>query len=128
MVEKLVNYLNMRAKFKSIEEKQKAEYILTILLEEFSKGVILFLIFAFVGWGLQFLLSMFIVMITRSFAGELHQNTSIRCFVHSFLFFSFIWYTESFSLGNNYAYLMLLFFIVLHLRTTDVRKARIYQQ
>jgi len=66
---------------------KKIHYALTLLRNEITKLVIIGVIFALVGSGIEFLFSIAMLLPLRTFSGGMHLETNIGCFIYSFVFF-----------------------------------------
>lgn len=69
------------------EDIEKINYILIVILDEFTKLLILFILFLLTGKLNLFLYSLFILSTIRIFSGGTHFNNSISCLIFSICFF-----------------------------------------
>ena len=66
---------------------RKMRYAMTVLFNESIKLILLFLIFRFLGYQSLFLFSFMVLVSIRIFAGGIHCEKNISCFVASLIFF-----------------------------------------
>lgn len=90
MISKLSNSLTQyicRENISSIDDMEKINYAIFVILSECSKICFLFIFFLLIGVTKYFLFSMTILLSIRIFAGGFHAESSIQCLIFSTLFF-----------------------------------------
>lgn len=90
MISKLANLVTVKiCKYNSytLEEVEKINYGLKIILGESFKLIILLILFFSIGMLKYFMFSLIILMSIRIFAGGLHFNTTLKCIVFTIAFF-----------------------------------------
>ena len=88
IVARLVDFLEKKSAFRDEEDREKIKYILSVMVRELWNVIVLCLIFGIFGVGDKFLMSLLVVMLTRTFAGGVHEENCIRCSIHTTIFFS----------------------------------------
>ena len=79
IVARLVDFLEKKSAFRDEEDREKIKYILSVMVRELWNVIVLCLIFGIFGVGDKFLMSLLVVMLTRTFAGGMHEENCIRC-------------------------------------------------
>lgn len=64
-------------------EIRRIKYSLEVIFSEISKMIIMFFIFCYLGSPREYVLSLFVLLTTRQFAGGLHMKNYISCFLFS---------------------------------------------
>jgi accessory gene regulator B len=111
----------------TLEETEKINYGLKIVLGESFKLIIIVCIFLAIGMLKYFLFSLIILMSIRIFAGGLHFNTTLKCLVFTMAFFivtSYIAPNISLSNYNIYSLLGLLILIIISIRAPETNPNR----
>ena len=87
LAKKMVAYFDKKTPFKSAEDIEKVTYILTAFSKEFVSFLLLIVTFGIIGKINEFWISFIVVMLTRTFSGGIHENSSVKCFMHTVAFF-----------------------------------------
>src|SRR5699024_5279683 len=99
LVDKLHNYFEKEFKLTDLDSK-KLRYSLEFLYNDFSKTFLLLILFAILGYPLDFIFAGIILFSIRIFTGGLHFKTYSGCLVFSLIFFVItIYLKNSFSLS-----------------------------
>ena len=79
IVNLIVNYLSNNKNYNN-EQKEKMEYILTIMIYELIKFILLIFILYLLGFLKEGLVVLIAIMITKPFIGGYHEDSQIKCF------------------------------------------------
>lgn len=111
----------------------KLKYTIEVVISDFSKLFIMFIIFASLGKENEFIYASLSLFVLRTFTGGLHFKTYWGCLVFSILFFSASiysaasFYLNSFTIITSYSLLMLaigLFAPVVHRSRPEPSKSK----
>lgn len=91
----LDNYLDRNLSLTS-DEHAKIKYVVQLIVGDLSKLLLMFVIFGFAGFWLEFLYAAIALSFFRVFTGGLHFKTYMGCFFFSILFFVAIIYLNHF--------------------------------
>ena len=94
-------------------ENLKIKYILSILVSELSKFILLALIFNFFGYLSDFMLLTLSLLIFRPHIGGLHFNSYLKCFLITFAFSLAIIFSKNLFVLNTNTILILGLFNLL---------------
>lgn len=86
LVYSFTEYLRLQFTYND-DEIAKIKYSLEVFLYEFEKLIVLLLIFSFLGKTDEFVISTIVLFTIRPFAGGLHFDKFMNCFLFTFLFY-----------------------------------------
>lgn len=109
LVDRLHNYFEQEFDLSDMDSK-KLRYSLEFLYNDFSKTILLFILFAALGYPIDFIYVGIILFTLRIFTGGLHFKTYGGCLVFSLVFFVVaIYFKNSFSLTEPIIILIYVF-------------------
>lgn len=101
LVDRLHDYFEQEFSLSDMDSK-KLRYSLEFLYNDFSKTILLFVLFAILGYHLDFIVAAIILFTLRIFTGGLHFKTYTGCLLFSLIFFiAVIYLKNSFILSDN---------------------------
>lgn len=108
LVDRLHNYFKQEFELSDMDSK-KLRYSLEFLYNDFSKTILLFILFAALGYPIDFIYVGIILFTMRIFTGGLHFKTYAGCLLFSLVFFiAAIYLKNSFYLTEP---LIILFYV-----------------